>query len=72
MTDNRWAHLAQAGFRLDALSAPTGEDVCREVDSLLECFDARLDPVDEFEAATLRRFLLSLRRALTAPARDAP
>jgi hypothetical protein len=61
---SRWAALTGGAFRLDELGQPSQADVLAMLDTVLEVFDAKIDPVDDFEGAAVRRFALSLRRAL--------
>lgn len=61
---SRWASLTSAAFRLDALTAPSVRDALAALDAVLEVFDATIEPVDDGEGAAVRRFALSLRRAL--------
>lgn len=63
---SRWASLTASAFRLDALSTPSLRDVRAALDQVLEVFDAHLEPAEDFEGAAVRRFALSLRRALGA------
>jgi hypothetical protein len=63
---SRWASLTAAAFRLDALSTPSLRDARAAIDHVLEVFDATLEPCEDFEGAAVRRFALSLRRALGA------
>ena len=58
----RWAHLVNAAFHLEETKNVSGA-----LDSALESFDANVDPVDDFQAYAVRRFVLALREALTAP-----
>ncbi|MBE2252762.1 MAG: hypothetical protein IAE78_24740 [Myxococcus sp.] len=39
-------------------------DALAALDAVLEVFDATIEPVDDGEGAAVRRFALSLRRAL--------
>lgn len=60
----RWAMLSSLAFHLDELPTPRREDVTLTLDTVLELFDAKLDPVEDFEGAAVRRLALSLQRAL--------
>lgn len=60
----RWAALSSAAFALDERPAPRRADLDVVLDTVLELFDAKLDPVADFEGAAVRRFALSLQRAL--------
>jgi CO dehydrogenase/acetyl-CoA synthase alpha subunit len=69
----RWSHLAQSAFQLQEAvehpSAGAAERIAharRLVDSALESFGPGLDPVEDFEAYTVRRLLLALQVALGA------
>jgi hypothetical protein len=66
---NRWDHLVQASFSLDE-DVAAGTITPRALDlwlaSVTEVFDAAADPVEDFEAWTVRRFATSLRSALAA------
>jgi hypothetical protein len=61
----RWASLTGTAFRLDELKQPSQSDVLTALDTVLEVFDERIEPADDFEGAAVRRFAASLRRALT-------
>ena len=37
------------------------------LDSVLESFDSDVEPVDDFQGYAVRRFVLALKEALTAP-----
>ncbi len=61
--DARWGQLVHASFLLEESEQP---QPLAALDSVLEVFDAELDPVEDFRAYAVRRFALGLRRALTA------
>ena len=65
----RWEHLVGAAFRLDETRDAELRDALAALDSVLEVFDAQLDPVDDFPGYALRRLASSLRRVI--PAQDA-
>lgn len=69
--EDRWQHLVQVSFLLEARDAEPGPDrrqsLCAVVDDLLEVFPSSVDPVDDFEAYAVRRFALALRRMLCEP-----
>lgn len=58
----RWGQLVHASFLLE--EGKPGE-LLVSLDSVLEVFDSQLDPVEDFRAYAVRRFVSSLRRALT-------
>lgn len=64
----RWAQLSNAAFLIDSKTA----SVEVAIDTVLEVFDASIDPVDDFEGAAVRRFVLSFRRALEGIQGDTP
>ncbi|MDP2270883.1 MAG: hypothetical protein Q8N23_22380 [Archangium sp.] len=63
--DARWGHLVNAAFHLDELKSPDAASAVVALDSVLEAFDVEVDPVDDFRSYAVRRFALSLRRALS-------
>lgn len=63
---SRWASLTASAFRLDALATPSVRDARAALDHVLEVFDAHVEPAEDFEGAAVRRFALSLQRALGA------
>ena len=64
--DDKWQHLLQAATAVESAKIPR-EELERRLVSVLEVFSAELDPVEDFEAASVRRFALAVRRALDAP-----
>jgi hypothetical protein len=60
----RWARLSDVAFQLDALEAPGVAELSAALDTVLEAFDATLDPVEDFEGAAVRRLARSLQGAL--------
>lgn len=56
----RWSHLVNAAFHLDET-----KNVPVALDSVLEAFDANLDPVEDFEGYAVRRLVLALKEALS-------
>ena len=58
----RWAHLVNAAFHLEET-----KNVSVALDSVLESFDSDIEPVDDFQGYAVRRFVLALKEALTAP-----
>jgi hypothetical protein len=61
--EDRWQHLLAAATAVESAAEPRDE-LSRNLDSVLEVFSPELDPVDDFEAACVRRFALAVRRAL--------
>lgn len=61
--DARWGQLVHASFLLEESERP---QPLVALDSVLEVFDAELDPVEDFRAYAVRRFASSLRRAITS------
>jgi hypothetical protein len=58
----RWAHLVNAAFHLEETKNVSGA-----LDSVLEAFDANIEPVEDFPGYAVRRLVLALRETLTAP-----
>lgn len=77
MRDDRWQNLVKTAFRLDEQRAAEGgrpltpeqraQHVRGVLESVLEVFPAQLDPVEEFEAFAVRRFVQALHRGLFEP-----
>lgn len=61
---SRWASLTTAAFRLDELPAASVRDAREALAQGLEVFDPFVEPAEDFEGAAVRRFVLSLERAL--------
>lgn len=53
---DRWQHLLSAALSVGEAEEPRRE-MERRVTSLLEVFSSDLDPVDDFEAYAVRRFV---------------
>jgi len=70
MREDRWQNLVQSALRLEQ-QLETAPGARREalvqalLDSLLEVFDDRVDPVDDFEGYAVRKLAQVLRRAGT-------
>lgn len=58
----RWAHLVNAAFHLEET-----KNVPVALDSVLEVFDAGLEPVDDLEGYAVRRLVLALKSVLSQP-----
>ncbi|WP_434391136.1 hypothetical protein [Melittangium boletus] len=69
--DNRWANLVNTAFLLDQTPRRAGPEGLQStltmIQSALEVFPASIDPVDDFEGYAVRRLLLALQGALSAP-----
>jgi hypothetical protein len=62
--ESRWGHLVGAAFRLDEAAPADPHAVLRALESVLEVFDAQLDPVDDYPGYAVRRLAMSLHKAL--------
>jgi hypothetical protein len=77
MRDDRWQNLVKSAFWLDEQRADgDGQPLTLELraqriravlENVLEVFPSQLDPVEDFEAFAVRRFVLSLHRGLFEP-----
>jgi len=66
MREDRWQNLVQSAFRLEEqLGTDNREQHVRALlDNVLEVFDSRVDPLEDFEGYAVRRLAQALHRAL--------
>jgi hypothetical protein len=64
--EDRWQHLLSAALSVGEAQEP-GREMERRVTSLLEVFSSDLDPVDDFEAYAVRRFVQVVQELAARP-----
>ncbi len=60
--EDRWQHLLSAALSVEEAREPRRE-MEQRLQSLLEVFSSDLDPVDDFEAYAVRRFVQAVQES---------